>query len=444
MARILIVEDDSTFSALLTGFLKKHGNEVQPAISVKEANEQLDQTGYDLVLLDYRLPDGTGLDVLAHIQTKNLNTAAIVMTSFHDIRTAVKTVKLGAYDYITKPVNADELLMVIHEALAVNQEEPQAVHKDDGSFVAGVSNVSQEIQNHVKLVAPTNLSLIIQGESGTGKEQVARTIHKFSKRPDGPFVALDCGALSQELASSELFGHLKGAFTGALQNKKGQFEMANGGTLFLDEVGNLSYEVQVKLLRALQERVIQPIGSNQLIKVDVRIIAATNDDLLTSVRNGNFREDLYHRFNEFKIVLPALRERIDDMELFISHFIMQANSELNKRVKDIDDEVRRLFYKYDWPGNLREMKNTIKRAVLLAEGSVITMQDLPTEMNSVVEEQQTIASTPDLKAMQALNEKETIVKVLREVRFNKSKAAKLLNIDRTTLYYKMAKYNIEG
>lgn len=444
MARILIVEDDSTFSALLTGFLKKHGNEVQPAISVKEANEQLDQTGYDLVLLDYRLPDGTGLDVLAHIQMKNLNMAAIVMTSFHDIRTAVKTVKLGAYDYITKPVNADELLMVIHEALAVKHEEPLAVHKDDGSFVAGVSNVSQEIQNHVKLVAPTNLSLIIQGESGTGKEQVARTIHKLSKRPDGPFVALDCGALSQELASSELFGHLKGAFTGALQNKKGQFEMANGGTLFLDEVGNLSYEVQVKLLRALQERVIQPIGSNQLIKVDVRIIAATNDDLLTSVRNGNFREDLYHRFNEFKIVLPALRERIDDMELFISHFIMQANSELNKRVKDIDDEVRRLFYKYDWPGNLREMKNTIKRAVLLAEGSGITMQDLPTEMNSVVEEQQTIASTPDLKAMQALNEKETIVKVLREVRFNKSKAAKLLNIDRTTLYYKMAKYNIEG
>jgi two-component system response regulator HydG len=282
----------------------------------------------------------------------------------------------------------------------------------------------------------------VQGDSGTGKEQVARSIHNKSKRSGRPFIAIDCGALSNELAASELFGHIKGAFTGALLDKKGQFEAADGGTLFMDEVGNLSYEVQVKLLRALQEREIQPVGSNKIIKVDVRIVTATNDDLINSVKNGSFREDLYHRLNEFKIQLPPLRDRPEDMSLFIEYFIKQSNREFDKRVKDVSPDVNMLFQTYDWPGNLRELKNIIKRAVLLTNTDTIEMEALPEEMAFTVSNAAKTASA-DLKQIQSETEKELIEKTLKEVKYNKSKAAKLLNIDRTTLYYKMAKYGIE-
>ena len=442
MARILIIEDDLTFLQILESFLKRNNHSANACSSVKDANKLLSAERFDLALLDYRLPDGTGMDILNVIQSKGLQLPVIIMTSFHDIRTAVKSIRSGAYDYITKPVNPDELLMLIHEALTKREigEEPVSVASD---FVEGTSPIARQLHEHISLVAPTNMTVIIEGESGTGKEQVARKIHTLSKRSSKPFVAIDCGALSPDLASSELFGHTKGAFTGALQDKIGQFEMANGGTLFLDEVGNLNYEVQVKLLRALQEKEIQPVGANRLVKVDVRIITATNEDLQNAVKKGDFREDLYHRLNEFKFRLPSLHQRGDDIELFIAYFIKLANTELNKNIKDISEEVRAIFYRYDWPGNLRELKNVIKRAVLLSNAELITINALPDEMVHEVQQGKKTEG-PDLKVAQATNEKDLIIKTLQEVRYNKSKAAKLLNIDRTTLYYKMSKYGIEG
>lgn len=442
MQNILIIEDDAAFSNLLQRFLQKNDFATKAVGSVKEATNTIGESDFDLILLDYRLPDGTGMDILQKLTQSNRPIPAIVMTSFHDIRTAVKTVRSGAYDYITKPVNPDELLMVINELLLQQKKAQKEMKAMPAQFIEGNSTVSQKIHEYIRLVAPTELSVIIQGDSGTGKEQVAKNIHQLSKRSSGPFVAIDCGALSADLAGSELFGHVKGAFTGALQNKKGQFEAANGGTLFLDEVGNLSYEIQVKLLRALQERVIQPVGGNQSIKVNVRIITATNDDLLNSVKNGRFREDLYHRLNEFKIDLPSLKERSEDLPSFIDHFIQQANKELNKDVKGVDKEVKQIFYNYDWPGNLRELKNIIKRAVLLCKSSLLSINDLPVEMGMAVSQKNDVSDS-GLRTIQEANEKELILKALKDVKYNKSKAAKLLNIDRTTLYYKMAKYNIE-
>lgn len=441
MARILIIEDDTTFAQILEGFLKKNGHTLTVAYKIKEGRQKLQEQPYDLLLLDYRLPDGTGMDILDSLHGGADAPAAIIMTSFHDIRTAVRSVRKGAYDYITKPVNPDELLMLVNEAWQAGSAGAQQVATSP-AFVEGVSDAATQLHQYIALVAPTDMSVIIQGESGTGKEQAARTIHNKSKRGDKPFVAIDCGALSAELAASELFGHLKGSFTGALQDKKGMFEAANRGTLFLDEVGNLSYEVQVKLLRAIQEREIQPLGSTRSTKVDVRIITATNEDLVNAVKEGKFREDLYHRLNEFKIKLPSLQERKDDLELFIDHFVAQANRELGKNVKGLSDEVRSIFYRYEWPGNLRELKNIIKRAVLLTTGTEIPVTALPEEMADDTDAPSVPAS--DIKATNAANEKELIIRTLQEVKYNKSKAAKLLNIDRTTLYYKMSKYGIEG
>lgn len=450
MHRILIVEDDITFVQILETFLKRNGYRTDMASGVQEAKRILSGQSYDMVLLDYRLPDGTGIDVLQGIKQATPELPVVIMTSFHDIRTAVTAMRSGAYDFITKPVNPDELLMLIREALTkkkIQQRPAKAGKAPAGDFVAGKSSVSRQLNEYIHLVAPTDMSVLIQGESGTGKELVARTIHQHSKRSDKAFVAIDCGALSAELAASELFGHVKGAFTGAAEDKTGQFEYADGGTLFLDEVGNLSYEVQVKLLRAIQEREIQPVGSNKIKKVDVRLITATNDQLQDSIRNNSFREDLYHRINEFKIRTPSLAERKEDLPLFVAYFIRQANEDLGKEVLDMDDKVWSLFNRYDWPGNLRELRNIVKRAVLLAQGDHIGLEALPDEMVASV--QQTAATTVtavseyDLKASQEIKERELIVKTLLDTKFNKSKAAQLLNIDRKTLYYKISKYNIE-
>lgn len=446
MTKILIVEDDITFSQLLEGFLKKNGYSITVANSVKSSLKLLEGGSYDLLLLDYRLPDGVGLDIFLKVKESQNFIPAIIMTSFNDVRTAVNAMRSGAFDYITKPVNPDELLMVIKNALKKkepkNEESSPIINTPD--FIKGNSPESGKLYNYVELVAPTDMSVVINGESGTGKEHIAKTIHKLSKRSKKPFVAIDCGALSKELAASELFGHVKGAFTGAVNDKKGQFEAADGGTLFLDEVGNLSYDVQVKLLRALQERVIQPIGSTKQIPVDVRIITATNDDLMDSVAKGNFREDLYHRINEFKIQMPPLRERGEDLELFIQHFIKKANVELDRRVKDISADARNILLKYDWPGNLRELQNVIKRMVLLTPGEIAETASLPEEMIfSINQVQQSKPSVSGLKEQNEVNEKVLIIETLQKVRYNKSKAAQLLNIDRKTLYNKMDKYGIE-
>lgn len=442
MAKILIIEDDSTFSQVLEGFLTKNGHAPLVVNDVKKAYKITDQQSFDLLLIDYRLPDGTGLDILSHVLEKGLAQPVIIMTSFNDVRTAVKSIQLGAFDYITKPVNPDELLMVIKNALGKKEKDRSAASVEHTDAIKGKSSIADKLYEHINLVAPTDMSVIIQGESGTGKEYAARLLHMQSKRSGKPFVAIDCGALSKDLAASELFGHAKGAFTGALTDKKGQFEAADGGTLFLDEVGNLSYEVQVKMLRALQERVIQPLGSTKTVKVDVRIITATNDDLKTSVANGSFREDLYHRLNEFKIQLPALRERGKDIELFINHFITLSNQELDRNVQHISAEARDLLLQYDWPGNLRELKNVIKRMVLLTGTATADISSLPEEMIISVN-QAPRPSTSDLKAINETNEKAMIMETLVKVKYNKSKAAKLLNIDRKTLYSKMERYDIE-
>ena len=442
MANILLVEDDKTFIQILQGFLIKKGFEVDAINCIKDAITLIDKNDYQLILLDYRLPDGIGLDLIKLLRSKNNKTPIIVITSFLDIRTAVNAVKMGAFDYITKPIMPDELLMIIHEALSkkdLKQAIPLTVFTQ---FIEGNSEKSVQLNEYVKLVAPTDVSVIIQGESGTGKEHVARSIHSLSKRSEAPFVAIDCGTLSSELAASELFGHSKGSFTGAMQDKKGQFEMANKGTFFLDEVGNLSYEVQVKLLRTLQEKVIQPVGSTRTVKIDVRIIAASNEDLLLKVKNGSFREDLYHRLNEFKILVPALRHRKEDLAQFIQHFISLSNTELGKNVKSVSSEVMHIFSQYEWPGNLRELKNIIKRAVLLSKGNTIEKEVLPEEMLMETLDNHPLQSEFDLKALQETNEREMIIKTLQEVKYNKSKAARLLNIDRKTLYMKMEKYNI--
>jgi len=441
MLKILIVEDDLTFSQSLTSFLERHHYEVSVSNKITDGAKQLKTNVYDLLLLDYRLPDGAGLDLVKVLQNAGKRIPIIIMTSFNDVRTAVTSIKMGVFDYIIKPVNPDHLMMVIKDALKIDPLKNSNTANDDSRFISGNSEQSRKIDQHIKLVAPTNMSVILQGESGTGKEQLARKIHRLSKRANNAFVAIDCGSLSSELAASELFGHTKGAFTGAISDKKGLFELASGGTLFLDEVGNLSYEIQVKLLRALQEKVILPIGGSTIRQVDVRLIAATNDDLGKSVKNQHFRTDLYHRLNEFSIMVPPLRKRGKDILLFIRHFIGLSNEELGKSVKQVSDEVMEILLGYDWPGNLRELKNTIKRAVLLTSDDIIEKEALPEEM--VFEAKSYLNDDYDLKSIQETTERDLIVKTLQQTGNNKSQAAKLLNIDRKTLYKKISRYNIE-
>ncbi len=425
----------------MESFLTRKGFHLEIRHDLKSGLEALKNNTYQLLLLDYRLPDGSGSEIISRQGIDFPSLPTIVITSFDDVRTAVKFMKSGVYEYITKPVNPDELLMVIEQALnkQIPELKPNALPE---TLIRGESAVSEKLYEHIALVAPTEMSVMIIGESGTGKEHIARLIHSLSKRSAGPFVAIDCGVLSKELAGSELFGHVKGAFTGAMQNKTGLLESAQGGTVFLDEIGNLSYDVQVKLLRMLQERTIQPIGSNKTVKVDVRLITATNENLQEGISQGSFREDIYHRINEFRIQMPPLRERAADLELFVNHFIQTSNTELDRKVERVSGEVMDLFYRYDWPGNLRELKNVIKRMVLLSPGKTAEKEHLPDEMLSALTNPASNAG-PDLKAFQESNEKELIIQALTQAKNNKSKAARLLNIDRKTLYYKMERYGIE-
>lgn len=455
MANILLVEDDTTFATILENFLKKKGFDVVVKYSVKSGIEALKAHEFQLILLDYRLGDGIGLEVLDALRARDKVIPSVIMTSFNDVRTAVNAIRQGVFDYITKPVNPDELLMVVNEALEGKSDGAESTEKKrkrriDAApgldFVEGTSTAARKLHEYIALVAPTDMSVLIRGESGTGKEYVARAIHQKSKRAGQPFVSIDCGTLSKELASSELFGHVKGSFTGALNDKTGQFEEATGGTLFLDEIGNLSYDVQVKLLRALQEQVIQPVGANKTVNVDVRVIAATNEDLLGS---GKFREDLYHRINEFEIIVPALRDRRGDFQQFVDFFVRKANEELGRNVVELANEVKDIFNAYDWPGNLRELKNVIKRMVLLSAGAEAEASSLPEEMVYAIKRSADTHSTvpsaenPDLRLHSEAHERKLIVDVLQKAKYNKSKAAQMLNIDRKTLYNKMEKYGIE-
>lgn len=444
MPTILLIEDDITFSGMLEGFLNGKNFKVKIQHQGRDGLRAFREWQFDLVLLDYRLPDGTGLEVLQELKNHNSTIPVVIMTSFNDVRTAVKAIQGGATDYILKPVNPDELLITVRRALG--QESP-IENGTEEQFFEGETPVSKKLYEHVRLVAPTEMAVIVEGESGTGKERVARMIHQLSPRAGGPFIAVDCGSISKDLAASELFGHVKGSFTGAVADNIGKFEAANKGSLFLDEVGNLAYDTQVKLLRSIQEKVVYRVGSSKPSKIDVRIITATNDDLSKSVRQGNFREDLFHRLNEFSIRVPSLRDRSEDLIRFASLFRRQANKELNRKASDFSPEVIEVFKKYAWPGNLRELKNIVRRSVLFTIGPTVSIESLPVEMRT-----QQIAmdgGTPqaprsyDLKVLQENQERELITKTLHEVGYNKSKAARILNIDRKTLYAKMEKYSID-
>lgn len=454
MSKVLIVDDDVTFCLMLDTFLTKNNYTVQQSFSYNEAVKKLKSFEPDIILTDLRLPDHDGLEVLHLAIREAPGIPVVLMTGYADIRTAVQAMKLGAFDYVAKPVNPDEILMTIRRALKQSGPESQLSEpaQDDGFYVEGTSQSAQKIIEYAELVAPTGMSVLILGESGTGKEFVARKIHQLSTRHDKPFVAIDCGALPRDLAGSEFFGHLKGSFTGAFNDKQGQFEAANGGTIFLDEIGNLGYDIQVQLLRAIQERKIRRIGSTVEIPVDVRIITATNEDLKSAVSRGEFREDLYHRINEFAVQVAPLRERHEDLIIFARYFLNQANRELNKQVSDFSQEVMDIFLRYSWPGNFRELRNIIKRAVLLSKENLVVADTLPDELvgEAAVAEVSSVRTvilptqTGDLslKDTSHRSERELIVSTLEKVRFNKSKAAKMLNVDRKTLYNKMKQYDI--
>jgi two-component system, NtrC family, response regulator HydG len=444
MSKILLVEDDLSYSRIIKTFLERNNFEVLSANSVSKGLQLIGKEQPNLVIVDYRLPDGTGLQLLETSLNGNDALPFILITSYIDIRTAVKAMKLGAFEYITKPINPDELLATVKDALRQETPNPQSKKNeapDPKDHLVGKSRASQQIDAHISIVAATDLSVLILGETGTGKEYAARKIHLQSPRSSKPFVAVDCGALSKELAASELFGHLKGSFTGALDDKTGHFEFANGGTIFLDEVGNLSYEVQVKLLRAIEERKIRKIGANTEIPLDIRIIAATNEDIRSGIQNGSFREDLFHRLNEFQIILEPLRRRREDIMQFAEFFVNQSNVRLGKSVTDFAPAVKEIFESYSWPGNLRELKNIVRRGVLLAPGSMFEKDLLPLELIAYANCSKIEIEGPEALRIES-QESDLIRKALQESNNNKSLAAKLLGIDRKTLYNKLAKLRI--
>ena len=442
MAKILIVDDDTTFCIMLRKWLEKRGFEVDTAFSYKDAVKQLDKAGFDLVLTDLRLPDKDGIDLLRVIKEKTPETQVLLMTGYADIQTAVTAIKLGAFDYVAKPVIPDEILKKLQEALKLEAEPvaksvPAKANPTSFSYIKGVSEGADRQYEYIHLVGPTTMTVLINGESGTGKEYIARLIHSMSNRKDGPFVAVDCGAIPKDLAASEFFGHIKGSFTGAVTDKQGYFVTASGGTIFLDEIGNLPYDVQVQLLRALEERKVHPVGGNVDIPFDVRIISATNENLKEAVASGRFREDLYHRLNEFSIQALPLRERKEDILIFANHFLDKANEELGKQVAGFDEEVMRIFRTYSWPGNLREMRNIVKRATLLCMGSLISKTCLPPELEQKpVEPEKTSTTRREMEI-------ELIKDAMQKCRNNKSEAARMLQIDRKTLYNKLKSFGLE-
>ena len=450
MPHILIVEDDLTFATMMQTWLRKKGFDVDRVSSVSAAARQLTDTpNFDLILSDLRLPDHDGLFLLEWMRKHNLRIPFIVMTSYAEVQNAVLAMKTGASDYIAKPVQPDILLQKIRDALSTPEPAPtpqpatpapevkaQEPTADVPRYIEGKSEASRQLYEYVGLVAPTPMSVLILGASGTGKEYVARRIHELSPRRDKPFFALDCGAIPKEVAASEFFGYVKGTFTGATTDKTGAFVEANGGTLFLDEVGNLSYDVQVQLLRALQERKVRPLGGAHEIDVDIRLVCATNGDLASLVADGQFREDLYHRINEFTIYMPELKDRGADIFLFADLFIKHANADLGRDVIGLDDKASERIASYAWPGNLRELNNVMRRATLLAKGKHIGLSDLERSM---------ALSTPTepLALHDEQTEQQRIEAALRATGGNKSKAAQLLAVDRKTLYNKMKRYGMD-
>ncbi len=440
---ILIIEDDTTFGSMLQLWCKKNHFEAQIASTIERAKSLSETHSFQLALSDMRLPDGDGIMFLQWLNEKKIATPVIIMTSYAEVQSAVLAMKLGACDYLEKPLNPSLLKQKVEQVLATTTELKTvakipviAQKKSQNAITLGVSKQAEQTSQHIQLVAPTNLSVLILGESGSGKEYVARMIHEQSSRKSAPFFAVDCGSLSKELAPSELFGHLKGSFTSAIAAKKGVFEQARGGTVFLDEVGNLSYEVQIQLLRVLQEQKVRPVGAVTDISIDIRILAATNESLETAIAEGKFREDLYHRLNEFSITVAPLRERIADIEFFARIFLTDANKELNKDIHDFAPAVIEKLQAYYWSGNLRELRNVVRRAVLFCQSTQIEIEHLP-----LLQSPQPIKQEEKF-ILGGANEQEHIEAALAQAGGKKSRAANILNIDRKTLYNKLHQYGM--
>jgi len=442
--QVYLLDNNQPLSQKLEVFLEKKGYKTEHFKYGKRLLKRAKVIENVVIICNYKVKDMDGAEFLALFRKQNRKTPVIFISDFSEIPFVVKCMRRGAFDYVTTPVQPEEVLLTLKRAfLKLNPEQKSTTNQTDHfkNLVVGESENALQVEKHINLVSNTDFSILVEGETGTGKEVVARKIHLNSIRNKGPFVALDCGAIPEELAASELFGHVKGSFTGAIENKIGCFEAAHNGTLFLDEIGNLSFDNQLKLLRVLQERKIKPLGSNRLKKVNIRLIAATNDNLKTKVADGEFREDLYYRINEFKIELAPISERKKDLLKFASFFLENTNNELQKNIKGFSKSAINLIKEHAWPGNLRELKNAIKRATLLCQGNIIEESHLPISISETTKK----PNFSDLNLKKALQKTEIqLIKLaLQKTHFNKTKTAEILGIDRKTLYNKLDIYKLD-
>jgi DNA-binding NtrC family response regulator len=438
-AHLLVVDDDPVTVNLLNEVLSKEGYDVTTALSGEEAIARGMDSVFDIVITDVRMGDKDGMEVLRSFKKIAPETTVVMITAFGSIETAIEAIRQGAFDYVSKPFKLDEIKFTIRRALQQRrlfQENryyrQELLDKYQFKNVIGRTPQMFEVYKTIAKVADTKSTVLLYGERGTGKELVARSIHYNSNRNERPFIPVDCASLSETLIESELFGHMRGAFTGALATKRGLFEEAEGGTVFLDEIGNLSLSMQAKLLRFLQEHEIKRVGGTDSIKVDVRVIAATNQPLEPLVRNGKFREDLFDRLNVVSIVLPPLRERKEDIPLLATHFLQKFVEENHKNISHISPEALEILTHYSWPGNVRELEHAIERAVILSVHPIILPEDLPGKIFAVARETAFLLPGKSLSLKEV--EKQYVLKVLEEVKGNKKKASEILGIDRTTLY----------
>jgi two-component system NtrC family response regulator len=455
MDTVLIVDDEKNYTRILGAVLEEEGFEILTANSGPEALEVLEGSDVDLVLTDMKMPLMDGIQLLEKIKTRDSELPVIMMTAHGTVDKAVEAMQKGAYSYILKPFDNDRLIIYVRKAVAMfrvikeNRDLRNAV-SSQYSFgnIIGKSKVMQQVFDTIRKVAPSNATVLIEGESGTGKELVAKSIHFNSPRREKPFVAVNCSALAETLLESELFGHEKGAFTGAVSMRKGRFELADTGTLFLDEIGDMSTGLQVKLLRVLQEKVFERVGGTKPIAVNIRVIAATNRNLKEEMNKGRFREDLYYRLNVVHIALPSLKQRQQDIRLLLDHFINKYADERKHSVPvtGIDPDVERLFYEYSWPGNVRELENLIERLMIMSPGGVITPADLPKSFKETAHDDLYIESVPvDAKLYDTLTmiEKTMILRALKKTGYVQSRAAELLGIGKSGLNQKIKKYNLD-
>jgi DNA-binding NtrC family response regulator len=449
MAQILLVDDEKSVRSTLLLILKKVGHIVESAANGNEAIEKLKHQFFDIVITDLKMEPLNGLEVLRKVKEMNPSAEVIVMTAYGTVESGVEAMRLGAYDYIQKPFDKDEFLILIakaleHKELLIEVKQLQHELREKYRFenIVGNSNEMMNVLSLVSKVAKTDSTVLISGESGTGKELVAKAIHLNCRRKNRSFITINCGALPENLQESELFGHVRGAFTGAIKDKRGLFQEANGGTLFLDEVGETMLSTQVKLLRFLQDGEIRKVGDNEPIYVDVRLIAATNKDLKKSIEEGSFREDLFYRLNVIPIYLPPLRDRKDDIPLLLNHFLKKFNEREKKKISTLSTEAIKILSAYEWPGNVRELENVIERAIILANRNVILPEDLPLSIQESQIDMQNLKDDYEEKSLEEM-EKYHILKTLDKYSWNQKNASEILGISTTTLWRKLKSYGIE-